>query len=227
MLAERTMLENQYDKAEPRIDQQFQRNVAVRPTSIVTLSLIAINVLIFLLMVVKGVSPVSPVGEDLLPWGGNFGPLTLNGQWWRLFTACFLHFGIIHLAFNMYVLYQVGMTTELIYGRAKYILIYILAGIAGNLVSVFVHPFSVGAGASGAIFGVYGAFLGFLLTRRSVIPKQAMAQMVKSAAVFLGINLVYGLARTSTDLSAHMGGLVIGFVLGCFLSERPASGTVR
>lgn len=221
------MLENQYGKAEPLIEQPVQRSVAVRPTSIVTLSLIAINVLIFLLMVVKGVSPAGPSGEDLLPWGANFGPLTLNGQWWRLFTACFLHFGIVHLAFNMYVLYQVGMTTELIYGRAKYILIYILAGIAGNLVSVYVHPFSVGAGASGAIFGVYGAFLGFLLIRRNVIPKQAMAKMVKSAAFFLGINLVYGLASTNTDLSAHVGGLVIGFVLGCTLSRRPASGTVR
>lgn len=221
------MLENQYGKAEPLIEQPVQQSVAVRPTSIVTLSLIAINVLIFLLMVVKGVSPAGPSGEDLLSWGANFGPLTLNGQWWRLFTACFLHFGIVHLAFNMYVLYQVGMTTELLYGRAKYILIYILAGIAGNLVSVYVHPFSVGAGASGAIFGVYGAFLGFLLTRRSVIPKQAMAQMVKSAAFFLGINLVYGLASTNTDLSAHVGGLVIGFVLGCTLSVRPASGTVR
>ena len=189
-----------------------------------TLTLIAINVLIFVIMVVKGVSAIEPRPEDLLLWGADFGPLTLaGGQWWRLFTACFLHFGIIHIGFNMYVLYQVGMTTEFLYGRAKYLFIYLLAGVGGNIVSLYVHPDSVGAGASGAIFGVYGAFLGFLLIRRSVIPKLAMAQMVRSAVIFLGINLVYGVMSRSTDLSAHIGGLAIGFVLGCYLSHSPAA----
>jgi rhomboid protease GluP len=218
------MSEYKADEGPLLTDPPQRQNVAVRPASVVTLTLIAINVLVYVVMVVKGVSATSPTGEDLLPWGANFGPLTLNGgQWWRLFTACFLHFGIIHIGFNMYVLYQVGMTTEFLYGRAKYLLIYLLAGVGGNIVSLYVHPLSVGAGASGAIFGVYGAFLGFLLMRRSVIPKLAMAQMVRSAVVFLGINLVYGVMSRSTDLSAHIGGLAIGFVLGCYLSHSPAA----
>jgi rhomboid protease GluP len=222
------MSEYKADEGPLLTDRPQRQNVAVRPASVVTIALIAINVLVFVVMAVKGVFPTSPTGEGLLPWGADFGPLTLNGgQWWRLFTACFLHFGIIHIGFNMYVLYQVGMTTEFLYGRAKYLLIYLLAGVGGNIVSLYVHPNSVGAGASGAIFGVYGAFLGFLLIRRSVIPKLAMAQMVRSAVIFLGINLVYGVMSRSTDLSAHIGGLAIGFVLGCYLSHGPAPDTAR
>ena len=196
---------------------------AARPFPVITYILIALNVSIFALMVAKGVSPTNPAGEDLYYWGANFGPATLSGQWWRLFTACFLHFGIVHIAFNMYVLYQVGVTTEIIYGRAKYLLIYLVTGVLGNVVSLYVHPADVGAGASGAIFGIYGAFLGFLWIRRKFIPKPALDQMVKSAVTFLGINLVYGLIRQGTDLSAHIGGLVIGFALGSFLSHRRAT----
>src|SRR5580698_2367254 len=103
------MPEYKADEGALLTDRPQQPNVAVRPVSVVTLTLIAINVLIFVVMVVMGVSATYPTPEDLLPWGADFGPLTLGaGQWWRLFTACFLHFGIIHIGFNMYVLYQVG-----------------------------------------------------------------------------------------------------------------------
>jgi rhomboid protease GluP len=219
---ENAMSEYKVDEGPLLTDRPVQRAVAVRPKSVVTMTLIGLNVLVYVAMVVTGISPVSPTAENLIPWGANYGPLTLGGQWWRLFTACFLHFGIIHIGFNMYVLYQVGMYTEVIYGKAKYLLIYLLAGVMGNVLSVAVHPDSVGAGASGAIFGVYGAFLGFLLIRRRMIQKAAMAQMVRSAGVFLGINLVYGLSSGSTDLSAHIGGLVVGFLLGCYLSYESA-----
>ncbi len=201
--------------------------VNAKPASVVTIALIAINVAIFVLMVVSGISPTNPSLEALVRWGADFGPLTLGGQWWRLFTACFLHFGIVHIAFNMYVLYQVGMSTELIYGRARYLSIYLLSGVFGNIVSVYIHPVSVGAGASGAIFGVYGAFLGFLLIRRHLIPRPVLQQMTRSAATFLGINLVYGLFSGSTDLSAHIAGLVSGFLLGCFFARGLASRTSR
>ena len=195
-----------------------------RPVSVVTITLIATNVAIFVLMIFSGVSAANPGPEELVRWGADFGPLTMGGQWWRLLTACFLHFGIVHIAFNMYVLYQVGISTELIFGRAKYLLIYLFAGIFGNLVSLFVHPMSVGAGASGAIFGVYGAFLGFLLIKRQVIAKPVLQQMTRSAATFLGINLVFGLMSGSTDLSAHIAGLVSGFLLGCFFSRSSVPG---
>jgi rhomboid protease GluP len=215
---ERAMFDEN-SRAEPiGFEPPVQQRVVARPASVVTIALIVINVLIYLAMVLNGISATNPAPEAMVRWGANFGPLTLGGQWWRLFTACFLHFGIVHIGFNMYVLYQVGMNTEIIYGRVKYLFIYLLAGVVGNLASVWFHPDSVGAGASGAIFGVYGAFLGFLLIKRAVIPKMVMAQMVRSAAIFLGINLAYGLYSAETDLSAHIGGLVCGFVLGCYFS---------
>lgn len=217
---------DQTSRAEPVYAEQPQA-VNAKPASVVTIALIAINVAIFVLMVVSGISPTNPSLEALVRWGADFGPLTLGGQWWRLFTACFLHFGIVHIAFNMYVLYQVGMSTELIYGRARYLSIYLLSGVFGNIVSVYIHPVSVGAGASGAIFGVYGAFLGFLLIRRHLIPRPVLQQMTRSAATFLGINLVYGLFSGSTDLSAHIAGLVSGFLLGCFFARGLASRTSR
>lgn len=202
-------------------DRPVQRIEAARPRPIVTQTIIGLNVLIFVLMVVRGVSPVGPSSEDLLRWGADFGPLTLNGQWWRLFTSIFLHFGIIHLGLNMYVFHQIGNLAEALYGRGKYLFLYLFTGVMGNIASLFMHPLSVGAGASGAIFGVYGAFLGFLVVRRSVIAKPAMQQMMRSMTTFLGINLVYGLMSPNTDLSAHIGGLVAGFLLGCYLTERP------
>ena len=202
-------------------DRPVERMRAEQPRAFVTQALIAINVLVFVLMLARGVSFVSPSPEDLLRWGADFGPLTLGGQWWRMFSSMFLHFGIIHLGFNMYVLYQVGIYTEVLYGRAKYIFLYLMTGVMGNIASLMIHPLSVGAGASGAIFGVYGAFLGYLLMRRSVIPKQAMQQMVRSTTMFLGINLVYGLMSPRTDLSAHIGGLVSGFLLGLYFTDRP------
>ena len=215
------MPEYKTDEGPLLTDRPVQRALAVRPRAIVTETLIGLNVLVFVLMVLQGISPVSPSPEDLLRWGADFGPLTLQGQWWRLLTAVFLHFGIIHLGLNMYVFYQVGNYTEALYGRVKYLLLYLVTGVLGNIASLLIHPLSVGAGASGAIFGVYGAFLGFLFIRRKVIPHPAMQQMVRSTTMFLGINLVYGLMSATIDMSAHIGGLVSGFLLGCFLTERP------
>jgi len=188
-----------------------------RPNGAVTLSLIAINVAIYLAMTASGVSALKPTPQQVLPWGADFGPLTLYGQWWRLLSSCFLHFGLIHLAMNMYVFYQVGIFTETLYGKARYLLLYILAGLGGNLVSLYIHPFTVSAGASGAIFGVYGALLAFLLVERGVLPKERVTHIGGSAVIFLGYNLIYGIADGTTDLSAHIGGLITGFVAGCVL----------
>jgi rhomboid protease GluP len=181
------------------------------------LTLIALNVAVYLAMVAKGISAIKPTPQDLLSWGADFGPLTLNGQWWRLLTSCFLHFGIIHIAMNMYVFFQVGVFTEMLYGKARFVILYILAGLGGNLVSLYIHPFTVSAGASGAIFGVYGALLAFLLVERGVLPKASAMQIGRSAVIFLGYNLIYGISDGTTDLSAHIGGLITGFIAGCVL----------
>src|ERR1700761_8289249 len=115
----------------------------------VTYALIAINVLVFIAMVATGVSFVNPTPLDVFRWGGDFAPATIDAhQWWRLLTSIFLHFGIIHIALNMYVLFQIGPFIEINFGRLRYLLIYFIAGLSGSFVSVSFHPNSVGAGAS-------------------------------------------------------------------------------
>jgi rhomboid protease GluP len=193
------------------------------PTPVVTYTLIAINVLVFLGMLVNGANIMGPTSYQMIHWGANFGPLTVHGQWWRLFTACFLHFGIIHIGFNMWVLYQIGLFTEPLFGPFLYLALYLLAGICGNFISLIVHPMGVGAGASGAIFGVYGGLLAFLLRYRGVVNPAASKAVTRSVLIFLAYNLFYGLADRSTDLTAHIGGLATGFLAGLILAPNPVS----
>jgi rhomboid protease GluP len=219
------MSEAGFDENGLAIERPQQRR---RSEPVVTYTIIAINAIVYLAMCVKGVSPISPTVQEVIPWGASFGPVTMGGQWWRLFTEIFVHFGIIHIAVNMYILYQVGVLTEILFGKVRFIILYLVAGLAGSLTSLYVHPLGVSAGASGAIFGVFGALLAFLLIERGVIPKRAAMQIARSLAIFLGYNLIYGLASKTTDLSAHVGGLVIGFVVGCVLLLRPrATGPER
>ena len=189
---------------------------------IITSVLMGLNILVFLAMLLSGLSPTNPTAEQVLHWGANFGPLTESGQWWRLLTACFLHFGIIHIGFNMYVLYQVGFFTERLFGGVRYLALYLIAGVGGNLVGLFLHPYVVAAGASGAIFGVYGGLLAYLLRYRGVVNRQAAKAVSRSVFIFLGYNLFFGLADRHTDLTAHIGGLVTGFMVGLLLAPAPA-----
>jgi rhomboid protease GluP len=188
-------------------------------SSAATTTLIAINTLIFLLMVAKGVSFISPTADSVLAWGADYGPRTLNGQWWRMFTSLFLHFGIIHLAFNMLVLANIGPFMESLSGRVSYLILYIVSGIGGGAASLAFHPTIVSAGASGAIFGLYGGLLGFLLRHRNVIPKETLQPLSKGALTFVGYNIIFGL-RPGVDMAAHIGGLAAGFLLGLFLVQQ-------
>jgi rhomboid protease GluP len=195
--------------APPRID---------RSVYTVTFTLIALNVLVFAAMVISGVSFLQPTPLDALNWGADYGPLTSGqDQWWRLLTACFVHFGIIHIAFNMFVLYQIGPFVQRVFGNVRYIIIYLCAGLSGSLVSLWIHPLSVGAGASGAIFGLYGAVFGFLAIRRRSLDPAAVKAIAKSAGLFIIYNLVFGAMNRTTDVSAHIGGLLAGFLAGMAL----------
>jgi rhomboid protease GluP len=190
----------------------------------ITYALIAINVLVLLAMVATGVSFLQPSPLDVFTWGGDFAPATIGAhQYWRLLTSIFLHFGIIHIGFNMYVLYQIGPFIETTFGRLRYVLIYFIAGLAGSFVSVMFHPNSVGAGASGAIFGLYGAVFGFLLMERKSLVPGAAKSIAKSAGIFILYNVVYGTLQGTTDLTAHFGGLIAGFLAGLALvRSRPS-----
>ena len=199
------------------------------PAPLVTLGTLAANILVFFAMTLSGVPFIAPNGQQVLPWGADFGPLTTSGQWWRLLTACFVHFGFLHVAMNMFCLLQVGVLTERLFGSVRFLLLYLLAGISGNIVGLYLHPLTVSAGASGAVFGVYGSLLAFLLFRRGVVPTERAIGVARFAAMFVVFNLIYSLGSTSTDIEAHLGGLFVGFGAGCLLawSLAPATQSLR
>lgn len=207
--------------------QGLPANRSTKPRAPVTFTLIGLNVAVYVLMIVSGISPISPTTLQVLQWGANFGPLTEHGQWWRLLSAVFLHFGIIHIGFNMFVLYQVGLFTEQLFGGPLYLLLYLLAGVGGNVVGLWLHPNVVSAGASGAIFGVYGALLAFLLINRRSLVSEGVKSVTRSVLIFLGYNLVFGLADRHTDLTAHISGLAIGFLAGLPLARLRSNAFVQ
>lgn len=181
----------------------------------VTPTMLGLNVAVFLLMVVAGgVSPMNPTSENLLRWGADFGPYVTGGQPWRLLTNTFIHVGALHLIMNMIGLWQIGLLVERLLGNAGFIVTYLLAGLCGSLLSMVAHPFTVSAGASGAIFGIYGALIAYLLRHRGSVPKMALAALQKTAITFVAFNVIYGLRAKGIDMAAHMGGLVGGAAAG-------------
>jgi rhomboid protease GluP len=137
-------------------------------------------------MAITGVNIISPDSESLVQWGANFRPLTLEGQAWRLLTNCFLHIGILHLLLNMYALLYIGVLLEPHLGRLRFAAFYILTCIIASTVSVSWHDLTVSAGASGAIFGMYGVFLALLST--NLIEKSARKALLASIGIFVVFN---------------------------------------
>lgn len=175
--------------------------------------LINTNILIFIAMALTGVHIIVPEYNDLLNWGANFRPMTLEGQWWRLFTACFVHIGILHLLFNMYALFYIGLLLEPYLGKARFLAAYLMSGIAASMASLWWHDFTISAGASGAIFGMYGVFLALLTT--NLLDKSVKKALMASILVFVGYNILNGLKPDSgIDNAAHIGGLVSGLLIG-------------
>jgi len=186
----------------------------------ITYSLIIINILVYLISSFASKDIVDMDMRALVDMGALFGPYTvLESQWWRLFSAMFLHGGITHLLMNMFSLYLIGRTAENYFDMKSYISIYLFSGLIGGLVSLYVHPVSVGVGASGAIFGVFGALAGFFLAHREKIASHTKAFM-KDFVIIMGINLIIGFSIESVDVSAHIGGLLIGFIGGFMLSKN-------
>jgi rhomboid protease GluP len=188
----------------------------------VTKALVAANVLAFGAAGIAGAGFLIPNVGVLQTWGTNFGPLTTDGQWWRLVTSMFLHFGVFHLAFNMWALYVGGRLAERLFGGWAFALLYFASGLGGSLSSLLWNPAVNSAGASGAIFGVYGAMLAFFLRKHSAIPPSVIQQQRWSGIVFIGYNLLNGLSHAGIDNADHVGGLAVGFLLGLVLA-RPLS----
>lgn len=174
---------------------------------IVTYSLIFICILVFILMYVLGNG--STDNYTLLVFGANVDTLTKNGDYYRLFTSMFLHIGILHLLCNMYSLYIIGKEVENVFGKVKYLIIYLLSGIAGSILSLAFNHNTICAGASGAIFGLLGALLYFGYYYRTYLG----ATLTRSIIPVIVLNLIIGFTSSGIDNAAHIGGLVGGILI--------------
>jgi len=158
------------------------------------------------------------MGRGLIELYANYGPAVRQGEYWRLVTSMFLHGGIIHLALNAWALYQLGSLFEILLGSSRLAGVYLVTGIAGSLASAFWSDVP-SVGASGAIFGLLGALISFLLRRRENLTPQAKA-LLGQLVMWAAINVVFGFSGAANiDNAAHMGGLVAGLAAGLLLRE--------
>lgn len=184
---------------------------APREGFFITPILVGINLAVFIMMVVSGADFLQPGNQSLIQWGANIRSLTLDGQWWRIISNLFVHIGVFHVLFNMYALLYIGVLLEPLLGRLRFLSAYLLTGIIASLASLYWHPNTLSAGASGAIFGMYGVFLALLTT--NWIDKTQRTALLTSIVIFVGYNLLYGM-KGSVDNAAHIGGLVSGILIG-------------
>jgi rhomboid protease GluP len=181
----------------------------------VTSIIVDINLLVFLLMILSGVSFLSPERYELINWGASNRFMTTHGEWWRLLTSMFVHGGIMHLALNLYGFALAAIFVEPLLGRKKYLLIYIFSGLCGSLASLLWHYSGViSTGASGGIFGLYGAMLTLLLT--NIIPKHKKKLIFALVSIYIGLNLLLGMTG-GIDNAVHIGGLLGGAMAGMAL----------
>jgi membrane associated rhomboid family serine protease/Tfp pilus assembly protein PilF len=216
----------QHEKAQRGEDVSYQRVEPApwsRPQSssmVVTQAIFGINVAVFIAMALAGVSMLdNPSWQDLVHWGANFGPLTVSGQWWRLLTCVFVHGGLLHIAFNMWCLWDLGRLAESVYGHWTFAVVYLITGLSASLASVIWNPIVLSVGASGAIFGIAGALIASFYLGEFSMPRAEMTGMLRSVVVFVGYNLFFGAVIARTDNAAHIGGLLMGLLLGALIAK--------
>lgn len=195
--------------------QQIQVKKEVQVNNILkenfsTMILIGINIIVFLITAFLSNNIFDIDARILLIFGAKYNPLIYSGEVWRLLTCAFLHGGIVHIAFNMYALYAIGPQIEQIYGRKKYLIIYIISCITSSLLSVIASPRTISVGASGGIFGLMGALLAFAISERHRLEKRYISSLIQ---VIL-INLVIGLSLRNIDNFGHIGGFLGGGIVG-------------
>lgn len=200
--------------------REFNRELnRMTPHAFVTGIVILLNVAVFAALWFSGSGFWSANLDLLTRWGANTTSLTTAGEGWRLVSAVFLHAGFVHLLLNMWTLWGIGRLTERLYGNALFAVIYASAGVIASLSSIAWHPFVIGVGASGAVFGVLGACLAFFLRSRTHIPRSIVWRHGLSTSLFILFNLISGFMGEGIDNAAHVGGLLAGFVLGSLLAR--------
>jgi rhomboid protease GluP len=189
------------------------------PKSTATLALLVANVLLFVAAALGGAGWFIPNAAIEIAAGSNLGSLTTHGEWWRLVTALFVHFGIIHLLFNMWALAAFGALSERLLGITSFVFVYFVSGIAANLASITLRPSIDTAGASGAIFGILGALLAVYWRNKRTLPFTVVRAEGTAVFMFASFALLGGFLYTGVDNAAHLGGLLTGLLLGCTLSN--------
>jgi membrane associated rhomboid family serine protease len=181
-----------------------------------TTALLAINLTVFVGMVATGAGFLNFDPRATARWGGNVGLWTLNGDWWRLMTAGFIHGGLIHLAFNMWCLLSLGQLSERLFGKLQTFFIYLLTGVGGALLSIAHNPRHQEVGASGAIFGIAGALLAGVKFGDLAISAGEKRAVASSMIFFIGVNFVLGagILGSNIDNFCHLGGFITGLLLG-------------
>lgn len=176
----------------------------------ITFVFLTIMVLYFIFMTLNGGTTNN---ETLVKYGALFPPFIVQyNEYYRFITAIFIHIGIMHIFFNGYALYVFGPQMEKLMGPKKYFIFFLLTGIGGNLATFFFNFASISAGASSSLFGLFGAFL-YLVVRH---PNTVTPEGRKSILKLLGLNLILTFAVPSISITAHLGGLVVGFLLSFF-----------
>jgi membrane associated rhomboid family serine protease len=168
---------------------------------LVTRFLIGVNLAVYLLELARG-GNINGVGDSIYNNGFLYGPFVAQGDWWRLISAAFLHYGPIHLGMNMLFLWWVGTPVEAYLGRWRFLLVYLVSGLAGSAGALVVTPLSATVGASGAIFGILGAALILERQRAYVLGGSAMGLIV--------INLIFSFTFAGISIGGHIGGLIGG-----------------
>lgn len=183
----------------------------------VTIALAAVNIVVFLLCEITGSTLEN---EVLIRWGALYTPYVEAGEYGRLFTAMFLHAGIEHLLNNMLMLCVLGSVLEPLLGRVKYLLLYLLGGLAGNLVSYLFYEKAgetvTSVGASGAVFAVMGGLIFVIIRNKGRVANLSLMQML----VMLGFSLYFGFVATNVANTAHLAGLAAGFLLAALLYRK-------
>ncbi|MBS0338274.1 MAG: rhomboid family intramembrane serine protease [Proteobacteria bacterium] len=197
-----------------------QRLFAATPRAWVTQLVVVANVVIFAAMLADGAGLFEANSAVHLRWGANFGPITKDGEWWRLLACTFLHFGLVHLAMNMWALWGAGGLVERLYGNLAFLAIYLFAGLTGSFASLYWNADKVvSVGASGAIFGVYGALAAYVLREPGSVPKSVLKSLTNSTIAFIGYSIFLGVMVSAIDNAAHAGGLAGGFALAWVLAR--------
>lgn len=202
------------------VPQSVIRRPWTRTESSITLTqiLLGANVAVYLAMAIGSGTVANFPGHSLL-FGANYGPYTLTGQWWRLLTYMFMHGGILHIAFNMWCLWDLGALSESLYGPVTYAAIYLITGVAAGLSSVAWNPGVLSVGASGAIFGLAGAMIASFALGEFSLPNIAIRGTLRSLLIFAAFNLFFGSMFAGVDNAAHIGGLVTGLIFGALIAK--------